>query len=120
MDFIDDSLTDTTTLSQSGPESNGNERLSHTSQNWGLTIGCNLVSYPGHFMQGIKPCRQDKLEFEQQQISTDINILADNITVVRMVSILLLSSNSLSTFSGSWKCYTDTNYNLYHSHLNVP
>ena len=42
-------LTDITIQSQSGIGNNGNERgtpHSQELQNWNLTIGCNLVSFP--------------------------------------------------------------------------
>ena len=45
---IDGILINTTTLGQSEPESNGNERVLHTHQNWSLTIRYNLVPYPEH------------------------------------------------------------------------
>ena len=43
-------LTDTATLTLSGPESNGNEELLQISQTprLSLTIRCSLVSYPGY------------------------------------------------------------------------
>ena len=44
---MDRTLTDTTTLNQRGPESNGNEKLTLHSfefENWRLTIKYSLVS----------------------------------------------------------------------------
>ena len=56
---IDWTLSGTTTLGQSGSESNGNERLLHIPQSSIITgtstLGC-LVSYPGHSLgEGVLP-----------------------------------------------------------------
>ena len=45
---------DTTISGQSGPEINGKEEVTLNSselQDWSLTTICNLVSYPGHWLQ---------------------------------------------------------------------
>ena len=46
---MDGTLTDTTTLGQSGPGSNGNERVLHIP--WSLSLRCSLVSNPGHLLR---------------------------------------------------------------------
>ena len=46
-------ITETTILGQRGPESNGNEVVLYTSQNWSLTFRWNVVSYQRHhFLAG--------------------------------------------------------------------
>ena len=45
----------TNTLGQSGLGSNKNERVVYISQNWSLTIRCNLVSYAEHLLVSILP-----------------------------------------------------------------
>ena len=52
---IDETLTGTSTLSQSGPESNDKEGLSllpQRSKTRAFTIRCNLVSYQKHLLGG--------------------------------------------------------------------
>ena len=47
---IDRTLTETTTLGQSGPGNNGDEGVLHI-PDWSLTIRCSLMSYSGHSLE---------------------------------------------------------------------
>ena len=69
-------LTSTTTLSLSGPGSNGDKGIFYIPQSWSLIIRCSLVSYLGHpFFDRVLPFCQRYRIFKA--LLTGLEVLID-------------------------------------------